>query len=110
VVRGVGARCRRVALPRVRIHDKTHDTCLLRGEDGPGRPRPPDMRLPYPRARGVFLSRDPGDHLASVLAFFPKDRRRFEADEQFVDLIRTAYTATCTEVKAHIAIQHACPL
>jgi hypothetical protein len=31
----------------------------------------------------------PRDHLASVLAFFPKDRRPVEADEQYVDLIRT---------------------
>jgi hypothetical protein len=43
----------------------------------------------YPRGREIFLFRDPRDHLASVSAFFPGDRRRVETDEQYVDLIRT---------------------
>jgi hypothetical protein len=47
------------------------------------------MRQLYPRAREIFLVRDPRDHLASVLAFFPGDRRRVETDEQYVDLIHT---------------------
>jgi hypothetical protein len=47
------------------------------------------MRLLYPRARQIFLFRDPGDYLASVLAFFRKDRRRFETDEQYFDVICT---------------------
>lgn len=43
----------------------------------------------YPHGREIFLFREPRDHLASVLAFFPEDRRQVETDEQYVDLIRT---------------------
>jgi hypothetical protein len=55
----------------------------------------PIMRLLYPRAREIFLVRDPRDVLASVLAFNARrgfddfGRERVETDEQYVDLIRT---------------------
>jgi hypothetical protein len=53
------------------------------------------MRLLYPRAREIFLVRDPRDTLVSVLAFHAKHgvadfgrERRVESDEQLVGLIR----------------------
>ena len=55
----------------------------------------PIMRLLYPRAREIFLVRDPRDTLVSVLAFNARrgfdsfGRERVETDEQYVGLIRT---------------------
>jgi hypothetical protein len=53
------------------------------------------MRLLYPRAREIFLVRDPRDTLVSVLAFHARHgvadfgrERRVESDEQLVGLIR----------------------
>lgn len=55
----------------------------------------PIMRLLYPRAREIFLVRDPRDTLASVLAFNARlgfdafGRELVETDEQYVGLIST---------------------
>ena len=54
---------------RVRQCGKTHDTCLLRGEDRPGVPLRLELRQLYPWAREISLIRDPRDTVASVLAF-----------------------------------------
>ncbi|MGO9286857.1 MAG: hypothetical protein ACLP75_28860 [Mycobacterium sp.] len=59
----------------------------------------PIMRLLYPRAREIFLVRDPRDRVASALAFNARrgfdglGRELVETDEQYVGLIRAGILA-----------------
>ena len=73
------------------------------------------MRQLYPRAREIFLVRDPRDPLASVLAFNARPGLTASVASWLKRMNNTStssarHTVTCTTVEAQITTRHACPL